>query len=403
MKIKSIKNVKNLAGKKVILRVDFNVPIENGKIEDDYKIKRTLPTIRFLLKNNAKIILIGHLGRPLAHNTQHRTHNIERFTLKPIASRLSSLLGEKVEFVDDCAGFKAGTAIGRMENKEIVMLENIRFEEGEKKNSKTLAKKIAKFGDIYVNDAFGNSHRAHMSMSALKLFLPSYAGLLVEKEVVHLEKIMNPKKPLVVILGGAKIKTKIKLVEKIGKKAQHILIGGALANNFFVARKHEVGKALIDKDTIKFARSYKNHRLSGTRKNIILPIDILVSTKKEGGRPKIKKINQVNKREYIYDIGPETIRLYSSLIKKANSIIWNGPMGKFEEKPFSHGTLAVARIVASRSGGKAYGVVGGGETVDALKETKMQEYVDWVSTGGGAMLAFLGKEKMPGLKGIVKY
>ena len=389
MKVKSIKNAKNLAGKKVILRVDFNVPIDNGDIEDDYKIVRTLPTIRFLMRLNAKIIIVSHLGRPVPGEKN------KDFSLEPTAKKLSKLLGKKVIFVDDCVGLKAGTAIGKMQKGDIVMLENIRFELGEKENSKNLAKNLAKFGDVYVNDAFGDSHRAHMSVSAIKMFLPSYAGLLLEKEVIHLEKIVNPKKPLVVILGGAKIKTKIKLVERLGKKAQHILIGGALANNFFVAKKYEVGKSLIDEETIKFARKYR-------RKNIILPVDVLVSAKKEDGRPKIKKINQVNKKEYIYDMGPETVRFYNSLIKKANSIIWNGPMGKFEEKSFGHGTLAVARMIASRSTGQAFGVAGGGETVDALKETKMLDYVDWVSTGGGAMLSFLGGEKMPGLKGIVK-
>jgi len=389
MKVKSIKNLKNLAGKKVILRVDFNVPVKDGQIEDDYKIVRTLPTIRFLARQNAKVIIASHLGRPSPGEKN------QDFSLEPVARRLSKLLGKKVNFVDDCVGLKAGTAVGKMEKGEIVMLENIRFEKGEKENSKKLAKNLAKFGNIYVNDAFGNCHRSDMSVSAIKLYLPSYAGLLLEKEVEHLEKIINPKKPLVVVLGGAKIETKIKLVERLGKKAQHILIGGALANNFFVARKYEVGKSLIDEKTIKFAKKYK-------KGNIILPIDVLVSAKKDGGRPRIKKINQVNRREYIYDLGPETIRLYNNLIKKANSIIWNGPMGRFEEKPFSHGTLAIARIIASRSSGQAFGVAGGGETVDALKETKMIDYVDWVSTGGGAMLSFLGGEKMPGLKGLVK-
>jgi len=389
MKVKSIKNVKNLSGKKIILRVDFNVPIEEGVIEDDYKIVKALPTIRFLTRHNAKVIIISHLGRPIPGEQN------EDFSLEPVARKLNKLLGKKVNFVNDCVGLKAGTATGRMEKGDIVMLENIRFEKGEKENSKKLAKKLAKLGNIYVNDAFGDCHRSDMSVSAIKLYLPSYAGFLLENEVNHLEKIVNPKKPLVVVLGGSKIKTKIKLVEKLGKKAQHILIGGALANNFFMARKYEVGKSLIDEETIKFAKKYK-------KKNIILPVDVLVSTKKDGGRPRIKKINQVNKREYIYDLGPETIRLYNTLIKKANSIIWNGPMGRFEEKPFSHGTLAVARIIASRSSGQAFGVVGGGETVDALKETKMLDYIDWVSTGGGAMLSFLGGKKMPGLRGLIK-
>ncbi len=413
MTIKSIRKVKKLFGKKVLLRTDFDVSIKNNRIKDEYRIVQQLPTIRFLLRLRCKIIIVTHLGRPLEKGklsararlrgqADRKIKNKEYFTAKPIAKRLSQLLGRNVRFVKDGVSFKAGTEISRMKNGEIIMLENLRFENGEQKNSRILARNLAKLADIYVNDAFAVSHRAHASVSAIKNYLPSYAGLLLEKEIVNLHKVLNPKKPLVIVIGGAKITTKIPLIKKLHKKAERILIGGALANNFFVARGFKVGKSLVDKQSIKFAKSFLPRWQAGGNKNIILPIDVVISNKESGWRAVVKNVNQVGINDYIFDIGPETVRLYANFIKKAKTIIWNGPMGVFEEEKFKHGTLSIARVIASRSTGSAFGVVGGGETIEALKMTKMIDYVDWVSTGGGAMLAFLGGGKMPGLKGIVK-
>lgn len=395
MKIKSLRQVKNLTGKRALLRVDYNVPIEKdsgaagtARIKDDYKVVAGLPTIRFLLRHKCKVIIITHLGRPIK--------NQKYFSVKPIADRLSELLGKKVKFVDDCAGLKAGTEVSKMRQGEILMLENLRFSYDEENNDLGFAKKLAKLADIYVNDAFAASHRAHASVSAIKNYLPSYAGLLLENEIVNLNKILRPQSPLIAIIGGAKMETKTPLIKKLLKKSSRILIGGALANNFLATHKIEVGKSLCDKKSIALAKQFLN-------KKIILPIDVIVGTKKDGrGEAKVKNIYQVKKNEIILDIGPETIKLYSRFIKKAKTIIWNGPMGMYESEHFKYGTLSIARAVASRSSGAAFGAVGGGETIEALKMTKMLNYVDWVSTGGGAMLAYLSGEKMPGLVGIVK-
>ncbi|MFA4941706.1 MAG: phosphoglycerate kinase [Patescibacteria group bacterium] len=389
MKIKSIRNAKRIAGKRVFLRVDFNVPIKDGKIKDDYKIVAGLSTIRFLLRYNCKVIIATHLGRPDGKKNSE-------FSLEPVARRLGKILDVKVLFADSCVGFSAGTAVGRIKKGEIVFLENLRFEKGEEKNEIKFAKELASLADIYVNDAFAASHRRHASVSAIKKYLPSYAGLLLGEEVKNLSKIINSKQPLISIIGGSKISTKISFLKRIGRKSFKVLIGGALANNFFVARKFEVGKSLVDKKSVKLARSLK-------QKNIILPIDVVVSKKSDGkGEVEAKSVSKVNKNETILDIGPRTIRLYADFIKKAQTIIWNGPMGMFEKQSFKHGTLSVARLIASRSRGRAFGVVGGGETITALRMTGMEDYVDWVSTGGGATLSFLSGDKMPGLDKIIK-
>jgi len=390
MKIKSIRQTKKITGKKVLLRVDFNVFINRtGNIEDDYKIIASLPTIRFLLRYKCKIIIITHLGHP---NGQR----IMKYSTRPIAVRLSQLLGKKVKFIGDCLGFKVSSEVSRLKKGEILLLENLRFYNEEMENDIGFAKELASYADIYINEAFAVSHRRHASLVAIKNYLPAFAGLRLENEIKNLNKVINPEKPLVIIIGGVKIATRIPTIKKLYKKSFKILIGGALANNFLVARKFAVGKSLIDKKNISSVKKIIN-------KNILLPVDFVVSDRKsEGGRILVRDINNIDKNEYIFDIGPQTIRLYSDIIKKAQTIIWNGPMGMFEDRAFRHGTLAIARVIAARSTGKAFGVVGGGETVAALRMTKMFDYVDWVSTGGGAMLTYLGGEPMPGLKGIVK-
>lgn len=372
----------------MLLRADFNVPLEKGKVGDDYKIVAGLPTIRFLLRYNCKIIIITHLGRP-------QRERVKKYSLLPVAKHLGRLLDKKVGFVDNCFGLKVGTAVGKMRPGEILMLENLRFTKGEEKNDKKFARQLASLADIYVNDAFANSHRKHASMSAIKKYLPSYAGLLLAEEVENLNKIVHFQPPLVAVMGGAKIGTKISFLKKISQKSFKVLVGGALANNFFAARGMEIGKSLVDKESINLAGKLK-------AKNILLPIDVVVSDKKDGSGPaEVKNIFKVNKNEAILDVGPRTIRLYSLFLKKAQTIIWNGPMGMFERAHFKHGTLSIARVIASRSRGRAFGVVGGGETIAALKMTGMENYVDWISTGGGATLAFLSETRMPGLRGIV--
>lgn len=390
MKIKLITACKNLENKKVLLRVDFNVPLKDGRVLDDYRIVSGLETINYLLEKKAKIIIIAHLGEP--------EHGFEKdCSLKPVAAYLQKLLKRKIKFIPEIAEEKIEKALAVLKEGEIIFLENLRFYQGELDNDENFAKKLASFADLYVNDAFAVCHRNQASVSAIKEYLPSYAGLLLAKEIKALAKILKPKKPLVVILGGAKISTKEPLILKLYSEASEILIGGALANNFWKFRNINIGKSLYDHDSEKeIKKFYKRDKLMP---KIILPLDVIVKTKK--GEAICKKPENVLSSDIIYDIGPETISLYASYIRKAKSLIWNGPLGKFEEKSFKYGTLNIASAVAARSKGPSYGVVGGGETVTALKMTKMEEYVDWVSTAGGAMLAFLGGAKMPGLKKII--
>ncbi len=383
MVVKSIRQIKNLTSKTVFLRVDFNVPIKSREIKDEYKIVMTLPTIRYLLRHNCRLIIASHLTD-------------EKATAKPIAKRLSELLGEKVIFIPGGLNEKVIESVNQKDGR-IILLDNLRLNQGEEKNDKRFARNLAELADIYVNDAFAVCHRNHATVQAIKKYLPGYAGLLLEKEILNLEKVLKPKQPLISIIGGAKIGTKIVLLNSLAKKSYRVLIGGALANNFIAAHGYKIGKSLADKNSVSLAAGLiKRHR------NIILPVDVVVAKKIKGGRVWVKTVSRVEKNDIILDIGPKTVRLFAHYIKQANTLIWNGPLGYFENEHFKHGTLSVARLVAARSTGQAFGVVGGGETIEAVKLTKMENFIDWVSTGGGAMLAFLGGEPMPGLKGIVK-
>lgn len=396
LKIKSIRNIKNLAGKKILLRADFNVSIKVGRIKDDYKIAATLPTIRFLLRYKTKIIIMTHL------DVNKSLPEKNKISTKPVGSRLSKLLGKKVNYLGGCLGKKVSQAVLKMKPGEIVLLENLRSGQEEVENNKKFAKALAGLADIYVNDAFAVSHRNHASLAAIKKYLPSYAGLLLEKEVLNLHKALRPAEPLITVVGGSKMETKIKLIKNLAKRSSKILLGGALANNFIAARGFIIGKSLADKSSIRLAKALvKKH------KNILLPVDVVVASRtlrynRSVPNATAKPVSQVKADDIILDIGPKTIRLYSHFLKKASTIIWNGPMGKFEERVYRHGTLAIARIIAARATGPAFAAVGGKETIEALKMVKMIDYIDWVSTGGGAMLAFLGGEPMPGLKGIVR-
>ena len=321
-----------------------------------------------------------------------------------MASRLNKLLqggkkGNKVIFSSQIYGEKTLKKIKNLEEGKILFLENLRFDSGEKKNSRPFAKKLAKLAQVYINDAFSVSHRSHASVEAIKSYLPSFAGFLLRQEVEHLNFLKTPRKPLITIMGGAKVKTKDDLIKTLLPRSEKILLGGALANSFLASQGYEVGKSLIEEESLGLARKYLK-KYSG---KILLPLDAVVSTQKNGqGDGRVKKITEINEKDYIYDIGPDTVRTYSKQIRKAQTLIWNGPLGWFEKKSFNQGTLILARLIAQRSRGQAFGVAGGGETVEALQESGMIDYLDWVSTGGGAMLTYLGGGKMPGLKGLVK-
>jgi len=351
MKIKTIKKIKNWRDKKVLLRLDLNVPIEKGKIIDDYKIKSSLETINFLLKSRAKIILITHLGRP--------ENKFEaKFSLQLIADYLQKTLKEEVIlFKDIKSAKKHDWSINR-----IIILENLRFFKEEKANSASWAKKLASLADVYVNDALAVSHRAHTSVDKIKNYLPAYAGILLEKEINNLNNVLNPKKPLVLLMGGVKVSTKADLLKKFQTKADKILLGGGLANTFLHFMGLEIGKSVYEKEAKKTIKFFiKKRKLSN---KIILPVDLLV--KNRLGQAVLRDVKKVRKTDIILDIGPNTIINYCKILREAKTIIWNGPMGKFEEKIFKYGTLTLAIAVATAND-SIFTVVGGGETVSALK------------------------------------
>jgi phosphoglycerate kinase len=388
MKLKNLsQSIKKIKGKTVFLRVDFNVPMTGSKIKEDFKLRQSLETINFLLDNNCKIVLASHLGQP---NNGYE----KKYSLIPIAKELSKMLATKINFLDysNYSDFKKiKKTINN--NEGLFLLDNLRFWSGEEKNTKSFGKSLASLVDVYINDAFAVSHRANASVSAIRLAgLPAYAGLLLEKELESLNKVLKPQKPFVVIMGGAKISTKVPIIEKLYDQASYILLGGALVNNFYLAKGFNVGRSLIDKDGLKTIKKFLSSR------KIILPIDVVVENIKSGKKKIfIKKIKEIDDNDCIFDIGPETILLFSKYIKKAQTIVWNGPLGMFENDKFKKGTVVVAREIAARAGGRAFGMAGGGETVEALNLSGMKNYMDWVSTGGGAMLSFLSGDKMPGL------
>jgi len=390
MKLKSLTgNIKAIKNKKVFLRVDFNVPISGNKIKENFKIKQSLETINFLLKNNCQIILASHLGQP-------KNGFEARYSLSPIAKYLSKILKEKIFFLDfkNFSDFKnIREKINKNKEIKIFLLDNLRFYPGEERDCKRLGKSLASLADVYINDAFAVSHRANSSVSSIRLKKPSFMGFLLEKEIINLNRILKPKKPFVVIMGGSKISTKIPIIKKLYNKSNFILLGGALANNFFLAKGFNIGKSLIDSSGDKIIKEFLNS------KKIILPIDVKVLS----GGVKNKKISnkiisEISDNDIILDIGVKTIDLFSQYISKAQTIVWNGPMGKFEDVDFKKGTIAIAGDIAIRSRGRAFGVAGGGETVEALNLSKKKKYMDWVSTGGGAMLSYLSGGEMPGIK-----
>ncbi|MDD5720879.1 MAG: phosphoglycerate kinase [Candidatus Pacebacteria bacterium] len=355
--MRSIREKKNLKGKTALVRVDFNVPIKNGKVEDDFRIKKALPTIKFLIKKGAKIILITHLGEGGE-------------TLVPIAKALNKFI--KVKFIPEIIGSKVSKACFEMKNGEIILLENLRNNKGEQLCNKNFAENLAKFSDIYVNEAFPESHRKVSSIVLLPKLLPAYAGFQLEAEIKNLaHAFKNPKHPFLFILGGAKFSTKMPLIKKYLKLADYVFVGGALAHNFLKAKGCEVGRSLIDNNNYGIEKLLKN-------KKLILPVDFVM---KDG---------------IIVDIGEETIKNLAPLIKKSKLILWNGPLGRYEDGG-AEATKKVFKLVASS---KAESVIGGGDTVALIRELNMENKFSFVSTGGGAMLDFLANGTLPGIKAL---
>lgn len=385
---KTFKDI-DVSGKRVFVRVDFNVPQdENGNITDDTRIRAALPTINYLVKQNAKVILCSHLGRPKG------VFN-EKYSLAPIAERLSELLGMPVKMAKDVIGESAKELTSNMKEGEIVLLENVRFHAEEEKNDDEFARELASMADVYVNDAFGTAHRAHASTAGIAKYLPAVAGFLMDSEVVALTNATeHAEKPLVVILGGAKVSDKIGVISSLMLKANTILIGGAMANTFIAAKGYDVGFSKYEADKIDVAKEIME-KAESLNVKLVLPVDVACGNEfSENAKLKNFAIDKIQKDYQALDIGKKTRKLFAKEIKKAKTIIWNGPMGVFEFEKFRKGTLAVANAVA-KSG--AVSIVGGGDSVAAIKALGFENKITHLSTGGGATLEFLEGANLPGV------
>ncbi len=387
MELKSIDQVKFFPKQRVLLRVDFNVPLKNKKVIDDFKIIQTLPTIKFLLKKKVQIIIVSHLGRP--------SRPTPALSLKPVSEYLAKLLATKITF----------TSLEKLEKNTrstdgVYFLENIRFHKEEEKNTKNFAKRLANLADSMVLDGFGVSHRSAASIVGVAAFLPTYAGLLLSAEITGLNRVLEkPRKPFVVVLGGAKMETKIPMLKRLAPLADYILVGGGLANTYYLSEGYRIGTSLVEKKFIAEMRTL------GKNKKIIFPVDAVYGT--EGGK-KVGVTTRENQFKLpgqslgFYDIGPKTIQLFAKYLRKAETIVWNGALGFFEQRPYHFGTYAIAQAIAARAKGRAFGVAGGGETVEVIKKLGLLKQIDLVSTGGGAMLEFLSGAHLPGVTVVTK-
>ncbi len=385
--IKKIKDF-DVFEKRILLRVDFNVDLdEKGRIIDDFKIERVLPTINYLLEKKAKVILISHLGRPKGKFDK-------KYSLKPIAERLEKLLKRKIKFLPDCIGPKVEKVVKSMKGGEIILLENVRFYPQEEKGDIEFAKELAKLGQIYINDAFGCSHRAHASVFTICQFLPSGMGLLMEKEINTLSQAIEKKvPPLVAVIGGVKMKTKIGLIESLLKSADEIIVGGKIAYEILAAKGLCLRSYVPEEGVEKIL-----NKINITNPKLHLPVDgIVVLKEKVEGYCRNASLGQIRKEEEILDIGPETINIFKRIIQEAKTVIWNGPFGKFEKEEFAKGTLEIADAIIKS---KAFSIVGGGDTCTFLRKYNLIDQFDFVSTGGGAMLTFLEGKELPGLKAL---
>ena len=385
---KTIKDY-NLEGKKVIIRVDFNVPIKDGNIQDDNRIKESLETINYAIERNAKIILLSHLGRVKEESDK------ESNTLEPVALRLSELLDKEIIFVTETRGKLLEDEINNMKNGDIILVENTRFEDLNGKlesgNDEELGKYWASLGDIFINDAFGTCHRAHASNVGIAKNLPNGVGFLVEKEIKIIgDAIKNPKRPFTVILGGSKVSDKIGVIENLVKIADHILIGGGMAFTFLKSQNIEIGKSLLDEENIEFCKNI----LKQNEVNILLPIDVVTSTNIEKSENKKEcSVYDIKENDIGLDIGKETIEQFKEILEKSNTIIWNGPVGKFEMEDYSNGTKQLCEIIKDRE----ITIIGGGDTASAVINLGYKDAFTHISTGGGASLEMLEGKVLPGI------
>ncbi|MHB1169946.1 MAG: phosphoglycerate kinase [Longimicrobiales bacterium] len=383
-----------LRGKRVFVRVDYNVPIEDGSVGDDTRIRATIPTIEYLLERGARVVLASHLGRPKGKWD-------EKYTLTPVVERLREHLpGRNVRFVPDVVGADAKQAVDSLEPGDVLLLENTRFLAGEETNDRKLGEAFAAEADVFVNDAFGAAHRAHASNCGIAEVMkqegrPVVAGLLMEKELRFLgDALAEPERPFVAILGGAKISGKLDVIENLLPRVDHLVIGGAMANTFFEALGLETGKSLVEADRVEMAKELLE-RAGG---KLVLPVDCVVAGEaKENARTFLMERTEVPPEGAIYDIGPKSVATFRDFIERSRTIVWNGPMGLFEMEPFAEGTRGVARAVADATDRGATTIVGGGDTVAAVEEAGVAERMTHVSTGGGASLEFLEGRTLPGV------
>lgn len=389
MNKKSINDI-DVQGKRALVRVDFNVPMEDGQVTDDRRIRAALPTINYLLDHGAGVILMSHLGRPKGSPNP-------KYSMGPVAAKLQELLGRPVKKLDDCIGPEVEAACKALQPGGVILLENTRFYKEEEKNDPDFAAKLAALGEVYVNDAFGSAHRAHASTEGVTHTLrPAVAGFLMEKELEYLGKALaDPDTPFLAIMGGAKISDKIAVIENLLSKVDSLLIGGGMANTFFVAQGHDVGKSLVEAEAVDTAKKL----LADHADKLVLPVDCVVATEfKADAEAKTVPVDEIPADWMILDIGPATIAHFSNRLAAAKTVIWNGPMGVFEFPRFAEGTFAVAKALAGLKG--ATTIIGGGDSAAAVEQSGLAEQMSHISTGGGASLEFLEGIELPGVAAL---
>ncbi len=379
------------AGRRVLVRVDFNVPIEDGKVKDDSRIRAALPTIRDLLSRGASVVLMSHLGRP-------KGKVVESARLRPVAARLSAMLRVPVPVTGDALGIGTRDAVARLKPGQVLMLENLRFHAEEEANDAEYARTLASYGDVFVNDAFGTAHRAHASTVGVAEYLPAYAGLLMEAEIKALSSLLeSPARPFAAVIGGAKVSNKLAVLENLLQRVDALLIGGGMANTFLVAQGRTVGKSLLERDLVDDARRILD-QAEAKGVQVVLPTDVVVAKEvTRGAEHKVLPVHKIPNSWSVVDIGPQTRDQFREALEPARTVFWNGPLGVFEVPTFGDGTRAMARYLAERAAGGTAVIVGGGDSVAAVEELSIAEKMTHISTGGGASLEFLEGRELPGI------